>query len=270
MASSLHPVDLAVYDRDGAFWPIDVLSATEATNCRTQIEELAENLGGRPGSIGRPHLHFIWAHDLATHPAVLDAVESVLGPDLLIHGTLILCKWPRDPSFVSWHQDGTYSGLHTTPTTSAWIALSDSTPASGCMRFVPGSHRQPILEHVETFAPDNLLSHGQKVELEVREDEVRDIALGPGQMSLHQNNIIHGSGPNRSDAARIGFIIRFVTPSLPHSTPPVVRARGTADLSHLVVAGRPQTDQIDAALASHRESARLREARRRSAGGHSR
>jgi non-haem Fe2+, alpha-ketoglutarate-dependent halogenase len=263
----LHADDLAAYERDGVLWPINVLSATEANTCRARFQELAETLGGRPGSIGRPHLHFAWAHDLATHPAVLDAVEGVFGPDLLVHGTLVLCKWPHDPSFVSWHQDGTYSGLHATPTTSAWIALSDSTPASGCMRFVPGSHRQPILGHVETFAPDNLLSHGQEVTVGVREGEALDIVLGPGQMSLHQNNIIHGSGPNRSDAARIGFIIRFVTPALTQSATPVVRARGTADLSHVVVSGRPETDQTDAALALHREAARLREIRSRSGGG---
>jgi len=261
----MHPDYLESYERDGVLWPVSVLSAALATTFRARFEELAEAIGGRPGSIGQPHLHFGWAFDLATHPAVLDTVEGILGPDLLIHGTLILCKWPHDPSFVSWHQDGTYSGLHATPTTSAWIALSDSTPESGCMRFVPGSHRQPILEHVETFAPYNLLSHGQEVTVKVCEDEALDIVLRPGEMSLHQNNIIHGSGPNRSDTARIGFIIRFVTPALPQSATPVVRARGKADLSHLVVTGRPQSDQTDAALASHREAARRREIRGRSA-----
>jgi non-haem Fe2+, alpha-ketoglutarate-dependent halogenase len=267
LANSLRPHELEAYERDGVVWPIDVLSGDEVTSFRSRFEELAAALGGRPGSIGRPHLHFGWAFDLATHPAVLDAVEGVLGPDLLIHGTLILCKWPHDPSFVSWHQDGTYSGLHATPTTSAWIALSESTPESGCMRCVRGSHRQPILEHVETFAANNLLSHGQEVTMSIREDEALDLVLAPGQMSLHQNNIVHGSGPNRSGSARIGFIIRYVTPALAESATPVVRARGNADLSHLDLTGRPQVDQPDAALAAYREAVRRREILGRSATG---
>ena len=84
-------------------------------------------------------------------------------------------------------------------------ALTDSVVGNGCMRVVPGSHQRPILPHRDTYAPDNRLSRGQEIEVDVDERDAVDVVLRAGEMSLHHVNIIHGSNPNPSDGSRIGF-----------------------------------------------------------------
>ncbi|MDX1742519.1 MAG: phytanoyl-CoA dioxygenase family protein, partial [Ruegeria sp.] len=112
------------------------------------------------------------------------------------------------------HQDLTYWGMGETPDqVTAWIALSPATVANGCMDFVQGSHKNPILPHSDTYSDTNLLSRGQEVAVEVAEEEKTHIELAPGQMSLHHGLTIHGSGPNRSDDRRIGLAIRYLNPN---------------------------------------------------------
>jgi non-heme Fe2+,alpha-ketoglutarate-dependent halogenase len=254
------------YEREGCLFPLLVLTAGEVERFRGDLESLEVRLGGKPRPIGLAHLFFRWAYDLALHPRVLDEVEAVLGPELLVSATLVLCKYPRDPSFVAWHQDGTYSGLHKTPTTSAWIALSPSTAANGCMRFIPGSHRGGLIPHAYTYAPGNLLGHGEEIQVAVDEAQAVAITLEAGEMSLHQNDLVHGSQASRSDVKRIGFIVRFVTPLLAHSDLPLVRARGAADCSHLTLLEAPPEDGAGAVDAWREFTRRRAESQRRSQG----
>lgn len=221
------------YERDGVVFPVCVLSPSEAAKFRTAFEELEAQLGGRLSYAGWPHLHFPWAYELATHPAIADAVEGVLGPDVVILSSLLLCKYPRDPDFASWHQDGTYSGTHRVPSTSAWIALGESTAENGCMRVLPGSHRQGMHSHTNTYAKNNILKRGPQIEMEVDESQARDVCLQPGEMSLHHNNIVHGSNPNRAESKRIGFIVRFTTTDVKQAVAPVIQVRGQKDCRHL-------------------------------------
>jgi ectoine hydroxylase-related dioxygenase (phytanoyl-CoA dioxygenase family) len=115
----------------------------------------------------------------------------------------------KTTSFVSWHQDLTYWGLEGEEEVSAWIALSPATTKSGCMRFVAGSQNQTIA-HRDTHDPDNLLTRGQEMVVEVAEDDAVEIELRPGQMSLHHGKVFHASHPNISDDRRIGLAIRFI------------------------------------------------------------
>ena len=227
------------YERDGVVFPIRVLRPDEATKFRAAFESLETRLERKLEYAAWLHLYFRWAYDLATHPAVLRAIEKLLGPDILVQGTLVLCKHPRDPAYVSWHQDGTYTNQQATPSTSAWIALSDSTAENGCMRVITGSHLHGALPHTETFAAHNLLSHGQEVLCALDERRVRDITLSAGEMSLHQQHIIHSSEPNRSDTKRIGFIVRFVTPQVEHSIDPLIRLCERNECAHLTLLAEP-------------------------------
>jgi hypothetical protein len=258
---TLSPEQIARYERDGALFPVPVLAPEEVARFRAGFEELEARLGGQPRPVGLSHLFFRWAYELAAHPAIADVVEDILGPDLLVQGSLIICKYPGDSSYVAWHQDGTYSGLHSTPTTSAWIALSESNAGNGCMRVIPGSHRQAILPHANTYAPRNLLGHGEEIQVEVDESQAMDLVLRPGEMSLHQNNIIHGSGPWRSGGKRIGFILRFVTPRLAAADLPVTRIRGSAACPHLPLLAAPPTAGVDAGLGPWRDFMELRRQR---------
>jgi hypothetical protein len=224
---------VARYEHDGAVFPVRVLSDGEAARYRAGFEELETRAGAARGYLAWSHLFFRWAYDLALNTSILDAVEQIIGPDILVYSTLILCKYPGDPSLVRWHQDGTHSGLYLSPTVTAWVALSDSTPENGCMRLVPGSHRWGRLPHAPSPGDDNLIKNSDEVQVEVDEAAARDVVLRAGEMSLHHYSIIHGSNPNRTDTKRIGFIIRFVTPQFPRADAPFVRARGAGDCAHL-------------------------------------
>jgi Phytanoyl-CoA dioxygenase (PhyH) len=260
MGKLLTAEQVAHYQRDGILFPIPVLSADEAAHFRSEFEAVADRLGGRPvaQSLGHTHTHFRWAYDLATHPRILDAVEDVLGPDILVWTVSIFPKYPRDPGFISWHQDGTYWGLDSTRVTTAWVALTDSTIDNGCMRVVPGSHRQAILPHRDTYAPDNRLSRGQEIEVEVSEDDAVDVMLRAGEMSLHHVNIIHGSNPNPSDGSRIGFAPRFTTPEtrqVDGEPPTAVLARGHDWHGHFKLLSAPPALGFDEALAAQQATA---------------
>src|SRR5262249_2175785 len=158
---------------------------------------------------------------LATHPAILDAVEDVLGGQFLVWATELFIKPSRDSAIsIGWHRDEPYLGLASGRSTTAWVALSQSNPADGCMRVLPRSADPP---------PADRRAGGPLLPQELEADLV-DVALRPGEMSLHGPDVIHGSGPNRSDEKRTGFVIRFVTPdAVPiQGRPPVVAARGGA------------------------------------------
>ncbi len=243
------------YAQTGYQFPIRVFPEAEAAGYLARLAETEALLGGRmAGRMNqKPHLLFPWLAALVRHPAVLDAVEEVIGPDILCWGSQFFNKPAGDAAYVSWHQDGTYWGLSSADVVTAWIALTPSTPLSGNMRVVPGTHRAAV-PHADTFAADNLLSRGQEVAVEVNEADAVDITLAPGEMSLHHVLIVHGSEPNRAGWPRIGFAVRYV--------PTHVRQRSGAKDSATLVRGRdvfghfeheraPEADLHPDALAHH-------------------
>jgi len=199
------------YRRDGFFFPIRVLSPAEARQYRARLEAVEREQGGplRGELRHKSHLLFTWLDTLVRHPAILDAVEELIGPDILCWSSSFFIKEARDSAFVSWHQDATYWGLSEPDVVTAWVAFSESSIESGAMRMVPGTHREQVAHH-DTFAPDNLLSRGQEIMVDVDEAKAVDIVLHPGEMSLHHVRMFHGSPPNRSDDRRIGYAIRYI------------------------------------------------------------
>jgi ectoine hydroxylase-related dioxygenase (phytanoyl-CoA dioxygenase family) len=213
------------YERRGVVFPVRVLTDREAAAYRSALAEVEALSGGALRRLDQAHRFFPWAYRLATHEAVVAAAAALLGDDLFIDGTLALSKPPHDPSYVSWHQDSVYSRWHLFPSVSAWVALSPSNARSGCMRVVQGSHKLGKLAHEEVADPSNLLRRGERVGVEVAESEAVDVELRPGEMSLHHCNIIHGSNPNRTDEARVGFIVRFVTRGALRDGESIIHAR---------------------------------------------
>lgn len=256
----MREIDIERYGHEGFLFPIPVLTAAEVEHFRSQVEDLEQRLGGRPKrtDIGQPHLFHRWAYDLVTHPAVLDVVEQLLGPNILVHSVSIFSKHAHTPDYVSWHQDGYYWDLDQPRLTSAWVALSVSHPENGCMRVVPGSHTKNWQHTDSAPSKDNLLLTGLEIAVDVTESEAVDVVLSPGQMSLHHVNIVHGSKPNRSDDKRIGFAIRYVAPdvhqSLVHHD--VVLARGRDDHHHYSILREPPSGSIDEGLQAQAEFAR--------------
>ena len=213
---------VAQYWRDGYIFPLDLMSRQEAQIWRQKLEQMEQDYceAKMPRTVNtykRINAQCVmpFAYELASHPDLLDMVEGILGPDILIYGAEFFIKEASSPHIVSMHQDLTYWGLGATDNlVTAWIALSEVNQESGCMQFVAGSHNHQILPHEDTFAENNLLSRGQEIQVEVKEEEKTDIVLTPGQVSLHHGRTIHGSGPNSSDDRRIGFVIRYVNPTV--------------------------------------------------------
>jgi len=229
----------------------------EARGHREALERVERDLGGPLRGVYRikPHLLFTWLADLVRHPAILDAVEDVLGPDLLCWNSSFFTKEARSPGYVSWHQDATYWGLSEPDVTTAWVAFTDSTPENGNMRVIPGSHRSPV-PHVDTFHPDNLLSRGQEISVEVDESRATGIVLRAGEMSLHHVLIVHGSAGNASADRRIGFAIRYIPTRVRQTAGPrdsATLVRGEDRFGHFDLEPRPAVDLSPEMLAVHAE-----------------
>ena len=222
--TSLTPKQTAQYQRDGYLFPLDIFTDEEVNSAVKALERVEQhppqNLRYSVPQYLRTNCQYLlpFVNQVALTPALLDKVESILGPNILIYSAEFFIKEPRTEKIVSWHQDLTYWGLgETDDELSAWIALSDVNVGSGCMRFLPGSHKQRIVPHRDTFDKNNLLSRGQEVAVEVDESKSVNILLKPGQVSFHHGRIFHASGPNSSDHRRIGLVIRYVTPEVQQS-----------------------------------------------------
>lgn len=253
------------FNRDGVLFPVPALSPQEVSGFRAAFEEWEACLGADLEAIQtrQLHLYFRWAYDLALHPEVLDAIESVLGPDLLVHSTTMFSKRPHDLHYVSWHQDGYYWGLNRPMMASAWIALSHSNRENGCMRALPGTHKDGMLAHAETAASEhNMLTTGLEVAGPIDEFKAVDVVLEAGQMSLHHVQLVHGSNPNRSDTRRVGFAIRYASPEVAQdmSHHEVLLARGKDEYRHFAHLQEPPRGSLAEGMARH--AALIRELRR--------
>jgi chlorinating enzyme len=253
---ALTPAEAEAFDRLGYHFPLRAFDAAEIAGYRSRLEAFEAGHGGRLGGQlrNKPHLLFTWADAIVRHPRILDAVEDVLGPDLLVWSSSFFTKEARDPSFVSWHQDSTYWGLSEPDIVTAWVAFSDSVPENGCMRVIPGTHLMDQLPHRDTFAENNLLTRGQEVQVDVDPALAVDVILQPGEFSLHHVRLVHGSEPNSSDRRRIGFAIRYVPTYVRQVAGPrdsAMLVRGEDRYGHFDPEPRPVTDFGEPARAPH-------------------
>lgn len=243
MTGSTHPADRAEYfEANGYLTDLTVLDPQRAAAVRADFDALEQREGRDHCQIGLQGRHldqrFIW--ELATHPTILDAIEALMGPDILVLSTHVFCKYPlQTEQFVAWHQDVTYWGLDPPYALTAWYAIDDSDVENGCMRVIPGTHAQGVLAHGKASQPGNLLSINQEVETEIDPAQAVDLELAAGQISIHHGHLIHGSNPNHSQRRRAGLTIRYCPP---HVKPveanslgkpwPAVLARGNDPFEH--------------------------------------
>ena len=209
MPQRLTEAQQAAYQRDGFVAPIDIFTADEVAQIHAELDAAETAHGEQLQAAGRNNAHYVLpvldriAHD----QRILDAVEDVIGPDILVAGTTLFIKEPETTGFISWHQDARYIGLEPHDWVTAWLAISDVNEENGCMRMVPGTHAASLVDHVDTFGEDNMLTRGQTVP-DVDEAATVPVPLKPGQLSLHHPRVVHGSGPNRSGKRRVGFAIQ--------------------------------------------------------------
>ena len=206
--TNLSSNQLKQYNDEGYIAPINILSTEEAIEARKEIELIEKKIPNEIDKKGRYNVHLISPKlDAIVHNSkILDTVESIIGTNILVCGTTLFIKNPRQEGFVSYHQDAKYIGLEPHNWVTAWVAITDSYEENGCMRMWPKSHLE-IKDHNEKFNEGNLLTRGQTIE-EVPVSELKSIELKAGQMSLHHPRIVHGSGINNSNDRRIGFVIQ--------------------------------------------------------------
>jgi ectoine hydroxylase-related dioxygenase (phytanoyl-CoA dioxygenase family) len=216
MSDTTSPADL--YQKEGYLTGIPIMNPAQAMHYRQAFDALEERVGREQAQVGLVDWHFkeqfIW--ELATHPKILDEVEAVIGPNILLLATHFFCKYgdgEHQEKFVAWHQDVTFWGLEPPFAITAWYAVDDADQENGCMRVIPGTHVNGIIEHGKAQQVGNLLSINQEVSV-TPEDEARaaDIVLKAGEISLHDGTLIHGSLPNTSNRRRCGLTLRYVPP----------------------------------------------------------
>lgn len=229
--------DVQFFEEQGYLTGIDIHDTGEAARFRKAFDELEAREGREHCEIGLQGRHidqrFVW--ELASDSKILDWIEALMGPDILVLSTHFFCRYPTaaKQKFVAWHQDVTYWGLEPPYALTAWYAIDDSDVENGCMQVIPGTHREGVIEHGKSTRPGNLLSINQEVTSEVDESQAVDIVLKAGQISIHHGHLVHGSNPNQSDRRRCGLTIRFCPPNVKPvkanslGTPwPAVLARG--------------------------------------------
>lgn len=219
-ASGLSDAELADYRRDGLVHPAYRLPPALLAQMRTALEELLDvTRGTPPESIVCPHVPALnglpaaisdkWL-TLCTLPAIVDRVQSVLGPDIILWGSQVFCKPAGTGLEVPWHQDGEYWPIRPLATCSAWIALDDVDVENGAMRYIPGSHReQRLFPHARSERADLALNEVLDPR-HVDESLARYDTLRAGELSLHDVYLVHGSAANRSNRRRAGFVARYM------------------------------------------------------------
>ena len=207
--SKLSSDQLKQYNDKGYIYPIDILSKNETHEIRNEIEYIENKWPDALDGIKRNYAHMISpVLDRICHNSkILDAVESIIGKNILVCGTTLFIKNPHEKGFVSFHQDAKYIGLESYNWVTAWIAVTDANEENGCMRMWSGSHKDKLKHHDQKYNEGNLLTRGQTVE-NVPLEKTTPIVLKAGQMSLHHPTIVHGSGLNKSNDRRIGFVIQ--------------------------------------------------------------
>ncbi len=234
------------YNRDGFVAPIDVVSASKAKTLRDDLEAAEAELAQDPEKLALLRSYpdrLLPSFDALTrNDTLIAAASSILGADLMVWSGSLFIKEANSTKIVSWHQDLTYWGLDDAEETTCWVALSPATVESGCMKFVPGSHKKKIVPHNDTFDDNNLLSRGQEIAVDVNEADAFTAALDAGQASMHHGHLFHSSGPNVTDDRRIGMAIRYIKPSMKQKTgdkPLVALVSGRDDHNHFTVANPP-------------------------------
>ena len=243
----------ARYARDGFLSPVDIISAEQAAAHRARLEEAEAEVGPLHYKT-KVHTILRSPLELATAPRVLDLVEAMIGPDILLYNVTYIVKEPGSGAHVSWHQDLTYWGFDGDAQVSMWLALTPATAESGCMRMVPGSHRQGRLRHETTEDASNVLFQGQTV-ASVPEEQAVLCDLAPGQASFHHGWTLHASMPNNGRERRIGLNVQYIAPAMrqtKHAGDSAMLVRGQDRHQHFAP-DLPAIEDLEPAALAHQQ-----------------
>lgn len=257
MSKKLTDEQIRHYCEDGFLFPVSVLSAAEAADCRRRFAALeGRETVNRDKTMTihiKPHLLFPWLNALVRHPVLLDAVEDLIGPDILLYSGAFIVKEPHTRGVFSLHQDRWRWRMEPMTLVNCWLAFTDANPANGSVSMIPRSHLRGELPHVLDRTGDNVISYGQTVE-DVDPSTAVAIELSAGEMSMHDNSTVHGSGANGTDAKRIGYTLRYMPTHVKPIGGPrnaVTLVRGHDRHGHWDLEPSPEREMDPVCLAAH-------------------
>jgi chlorinating enzyme len=215
---------LDTYERDGIVFPagrIDVSGFAEGY-ARFQADSI--RLRGRETYI-KPHLASVWLDGVVRCPAIVDVVEQIIGPDIVLWESDWSVKRAGTDDYVPWHQDSPYWNLSTDDVVSVWVAIGDVTVENGAMEVVLGSHRhgqvgalsvsgdvhESYARGVRTTDIDCMFPYTHELDDAVDVSRATAVELRSGEFSIHSIHLVHGGGPNPSAQDRIGFAMRYIS-----------------------------------------------------------
>ena len=255
------------FRRDGYLFPLAGIGADRAHRARAALEDYEKRLGGTLTTLGPPcryklHVRLPWVRDIAADASVLDAVEDLIGPDIMVFTSTMFVKEPRADAVTLWHQDATYFGLRPHEHVTAWVALSQASELAGCMTFLSENGAPHLFHHRPNMDPKSINGGGQTIVESFDKTASVRAALSAGDFSLHHTLCIHSSPPNDTDDRRIGLGISYIPTRVKHIGTIRQRAmlvRGTDAYGHFEPEPDPGADssangaQHELSLARHNE-----------------
>jgi non-heme Fe2+,alpha-ketoglutarate-dependent halogenase len=251
----LTAAQIAHYNREGFVQPFDIFPPAEIARIRGYIDRLMTDMGEAGGygiNCYQGRLAGLW--DIATDPRILDHVEDIIGPDIICWASAVLSKRPQDPKRVPWHQDASFWSLSPARTVTVWLAIDDADEANSAMQFIPRTHAMGALATASTDG--EAVFHKGTADAETLGTPFTN-SLRAGQISLHADMLVHGSGPNRSDRRRCGLTLRYCPPEVRITDPVWARGveaiicRGGDPSGHWRHTPRPDNDDIRRTASPH-------------------
>ncbi len=250
---------LASYRHNGFVSPFPGLTPAEVEACLAGVNRLEAEIGG-PIAEGDPkwrshgHAHSPWFADLIRHPRILDAVEDVIGPNILVWTSTFFIKEPDSKTFAAWHQDGTYFGLTPNEQVCAWVAITDASREAGCMEHVSFNGVPRQLSHAALGLKHSINRAGQTITEDFDKSKPVAMALRAGEFSLHHEFAIHRSARNHAAHRRIGIGLNYIPTHVRVDGPVRCKAmlvRGEDTYGHFDLIEPPKAERDAAALAVH-------------------
>jgi len=181
----------------------------------SEVVKFTERTGQSPEHFDVPHFTDVKLFDWLFDDAVLDVVESLIGPDIALWSSHFITKPPGVGKRVPWHEDSAYWGkiLEPMEVVTVWLAVDPSSPANGCMRVIPRTHHNGYSEYEPVKDATKEVFNIEIKQGLVDESKAVDCILKPNECSIHHARCVHGSNANTSDTRRCGYTMRYVPAS---------------------------------------------------------
>ena len=230
------------FHHNGFFFPVPALTPEEAATCLAGLTRLETDLGSAVADAdvkwrSQAHAHSPWFNDLIRHPRILDAIEDLIGPDILVWTSTFFIKEPHSPTYAAWHQDGGYFGLEPQASVCAWVALTDASREAGCMEQLSFKGAPRLYQHSPMGLPNSINRAGQTIIEPFDQTDPTAMAVPAGSFSLHHELAVHRSAPNNASHRRVGIGLNYI--------PPHVRVNGSVRCKAMLVRGEDKYGHFD-------------------------